>query len=154
MFRGRENALMPNWLHLPVAYHGRSSSLVVSGTDIRRPHDKRNQTVRRFRNSVRPGHGLRAGGRFFIGPGNRLGEPVPAACAEEQIFGLVLVNDWSARDIQKWEYQPLGRFWPRTSPPRFRRGWSPWRRWSRFAAPGRCKIPLLSPTCGWRASGL
>jgi fumarylacetoacetase len=111
MFRGKENALMPNWLHLPVGYHGRSSSIVVSGTDLRRP---RGQT--KADDAPAPGFGpsrnvdfeLEVG--FFVGPGNPLGEPVPTNAAREQIFGLVLVNDWSARDIQKWEYVPLGPF--------------------------------------------
>jgi fumarylacetoacetase len=111
MFRGRENALMPNWLHLPVAYHGRASSVVVGGTDVRRPLG---QTMPE--GAERPAFGpsraldfeLEMG--FLVGPGNRLGEPVPIETASEHIFGLVLVNDWSARDIQRWEYQPLGPF--------------------------------------------
>jgi fumarylacetoacetase len=111
MLRGPENALMPNWLHLPVAYHGRASSVVVSGTDLRRP---KGQT--RADNAAAPAFGpsrtvdfeLELG--FFIGPGNELGKPIPIDRAPEHVFGLVLVNDWSARDIQKWEYQPLGPF--------------------------------------------
>jgi len=111
MFRGKENALMPNWLHLPVGYHGRASSVVVSGTDVRRP---RGQT--KADDADAPTFGpcrlldfeLEMG--FFTGPGNRLGEPIPVDEAEDHIFGMVLVNDWSARDIQKWEYQPLGPF--------------------------------------------
>lgn len=111
MLRGPENALMPNWLHLPVAYHGRASSVVVSGTDLHRP-----QGQTRADNAEAPTFGpsrsvdfeLEMG--FFVGPGNALGRPIPIASAAEHIFGLVLVNDWSARDIQKWEYQPLGPF--------------------------------------------
>ncbi len=111
MFRGRENALMPNWLHLPVAYHGRASSVVVSGTDVHRPLGQTKQD-----DAPAPSFGpsrwvdfeLEMG--FFIGPGNVLGEPIPIDRAAEHIFGLALVNDWSARDIQKWEYQPLGPF--------------------------------------------
>jgi fumarylacetoacetase len=111
MLRGPDNALMPNWLHLPVAYHGRASSIVVSGTDIRRP-----QGQTKADDAVAPTFGpsrsldfeLEIG--FFVGPGNELGRPIPIAQAAEHIFGLVLVNDWSARDIQKWEYQPLGPF--------------------------------------------
>ncbi len=111
MFRGRENALMPNWLHLPVGYHGRASSVVVSGTDVRRP---RGQTMPDgapapvFGPTKQLDFELEVG--FFTGPGNRLGEPIPLQHAHEHIFGFVLVNDWSARDIQKWEYQPLGPF--------------------------------------------
>lgn len=111
MMRGPENALMPNWLHLPVAYHGRASSVVVSGTDLHRP-----QGQTRADNAEAPTFGpsrsvdfeLEMG--FFVGPGNALGQPIPIASAGEHVFGLVLVNDWSARDIQKWEYQPLGPF--------------------------------------------
>jgi fumarylacetoacetase len=111
MFRGKENALMPNWLHLPVAYHGRASSVVVSGTDIVRP---KGQT--KAPDAEKPSFGasrrmdieLEMG--FFIGAGNNLSEPVTIDKAYDHIFGMVLVNDWSARDIQTWEYQPLGPF--------------------------------------------
>ena len=111
MFRGPDNALQENWLHLPVGYHGRASSVVVSGTDIRRPMG---QTKADDADS--PSYGpsrlmdfeLEMG--FFVGPGNALGEPIPIDEAAEHIFGMVLVNDWSARDIQKWEYVPLGPF--------------------------------------------
>jgi fumarylacetoacetase len=111
MMRGPENALMPNWLHLPVAYHGRASSVVVSDTPIRRPRGQVKPD-----NADRPVFGpsrsldfeLEMG--FFVGPGNALGQPIPIAQAADHIFGMVLVNDWSARDIQKWEYQPLGPF--------------------------------------------
>ena len=111
MFRGKENALMPNWLHLPVAYHGRASSIVVSGTDVVRP---KGQTIPGDTKSPIFGPSrlmdfeLEMG--FFTGPGNDLGEPIPVEKAHEHIFGFVLVNDWSARDIQKWEYVPLGPF--------------------------------------------
>lgn len=111
MFRGKENALMPNWLHLPVGYHGRASSIVLSGTDVRRPRGQM-----KLPHEERPGFGpsrqldfeLEMG--WFIGPGNEQGMPIPVEQAEDHIFGLVLVNDWSARDIQSWEYQPLGPF--------------------------------------------
>jgi fumarylacetoacetase len=111
MLRGPDKALMPNWLHLPVAYQGRASSIVVSGTDLRRP---RGQTkaddadAPTFGPSRNVDFELEIG--FFVGPGNALGDPIPISQAEEHIFGLVLVNDWSARDIQKWEYVPLGPF--------------------------------------------
>ena len=111
MFRGRENALMPNWQHLPVAYHGRASSVIPSGVDIHRPWG---QTMRdgdeapAFHPSRLMDFELEMG--FFVGSGNSLGRPIPVQSAAEHIFGLVLVNDWSARDIQKWEYQPLGPF--------------------------------------------
>lgn len=111
MFRDPDNALLPNWKHLPVGYHGRSSSIVISGTDLHRPKgqtipDKAEKPV--FGPSKRVDFELEVG--FFTGPGNKLGEPIPVEKASDHIFGLTLVNDWSARDIQKWEYQPLGPF--------------------------------------------
>jgi fumarylacetoacetase len=111
MFRGRENALLPNWLHMPIAYHGRSSSLVVSGTPIRRPWGQTSRSDSQpphFGPSREMDFELEVGA--FIGPGNEPGEPIPLANALDHVFGLVLVNDWSARDIQRWEYRPLGPF--------------------------------------------
>lgn len=110
MFRGKENALMPNWLHLPVGYHGRASSVVLSGTDVTRPRGqvKPKDSALEFRASRQLDFELEMG--FFIGAGNELGEPISIANAHEHIFGMVLLNDWSARDIQAWEYQPLGPF--------------------------------------------
>ncbi|XP_047702627.1 fumarylacetoacetase isoform X2 [Prionailurus viverrinus] len=162
MFRGGENALMPNWLHLPVGYHGRASSVVVSGTPIRRPTGQMRpddakppvfgpcklldmELEMTSTRGARRGHlgptrsrkefeapwcvpcggwtgprsafcsapavrGWRSHHAFFVGPGNNLGEPIPISRAHEHIFGMVLMNDWSARDIQKWEYVPLGPF--------------------------------------------
>ena len=106
MLRGAEHALQENWLHLPVAYHGRASSVVVSGTDIHRPSGQTGPG--KFGPCQALDFELEAG--FFVGPGNRLGTPLSIDEAEEQIFGMVLVNDWSARDLQKWEYVPLGPF--------------------------------------------
>lgn len=111
MFRGPENALLPNYLWLPVGYHGRASSIVLSGTPVRRPVGQTSAD-----DAAAPTVGpsrlldfeLETG--FFVGPGNALGQPIPIRRASEHIFGMVLVNDWSARDIQKWEYQPLGPF--------------------------------------------
>ena len=111
MFRGKENALPPNWLHLPIAYHGRASSVVVSGAAVHRPWGQvlpPGATSPVFAPSSLMDFELEMG--VFIGPGNELGQPIPVDRAGEHIFGLVLVNDWSARDIQKWEYQPLGPF--------------------------------------------
>ncbi|PAP76737.1 fumarylacetoacetase [Rubrivirga marina] len=111
MFRGPENALMPNWLHLPVGYHGRASSVVVSGTDVVRPSGQQkpdDDAPPVFGPSKLLDIELELG--FFVGPGNALGEPIPVEEASRHIFGFVLVNDWSARDIQKWEYVPLGPF--------------------------------------------
>ncbi|WP_116126881.1 fumarylacetoacetase [Lewinella sp. IMCC34183] len=111
MFRDPENALLPNWRHLPVGYHGRASSIVVSGTDVRRPLG---QTM--LPDADRPVFGpsqrldFELEVAFVIGKESRLGEPVPIAETEDYIFGLFLFNDWSARDIQRWEYVPLGPF--------------------------------------------
>lgn len=111
MFRGAENALMPNWKHLPVGYHGRASSVILSGGEIRRPKGQvlpPDAETPVFNASRLVDFELEMG--FFTGPGNKLGERIAVDEAEQHIFGLVLVNDWSARDIQKWEYQPLGPF--------------------------------------------
>jgi fumarylacetoacetase len=111
MFRGPENALPANWLHLPIAYHGRASSVVISGTDLRRPCGQSKADTAAtpsFAPSQALDFELEMG--CFIGQGNSLGEPVPVESAAEHVFGMVLVNDWSARDIQKWEYVPLGPF--------------------------------------------
>ncbi len=111
MFRGPANALMPNWKWLPIAYHGRASSIVPSGTEVRRPHGQikpPDADAPVFSASRALDFELETA--FFIGPPNELGEPVPIAQAVDHIFGLVLMNDWSARDIQTWEYQPLGPF--------------------------------------------
>lgn len=111
MFRDPDKALLPNWLHLPVAYHGRASSVVVSGTDIRRPYGQimpRGADAPLFMPSRRMDFELEMG--CIIGSGNPLGSPIPIDEALDHVFGLVLVNDWSARDIQAWEYQPLGPF--------------------------------------------
>ncbi len=105
MFRP-DNPLLPNYRHLPVAYHGRSSSIVVSGTAIRRPHGQLGEG--RFGPSKELDYELELGA--FLGPGNEIGTSIPIAEAEEHIGGVCLVNDWSARDIQRWEYQPLGPF--------------------------------------------
>ncbi|MCP4802809.1 fumarylacetoacetase [Flavobacteriaceae bacterium] len=111
MFRGKDNALMPNWLHLPVGYHGRSSSIIPSGIPIHRPQGQTlpaGATVPTFGPSNLVDFELEMA--FITTDANDLGEPIPISEAEEYIFGLVLFNDWSARDIQKWEYVPLGPF--------------------------------------------
>src|SRR5262245_57701491 len=111
MMRGPANALQPNWLHLPVAYHGRASSVVVSGTDLHRPLGQTkadDEPAPTFgpRRSV----DFELAMAFLVGPGNRLGEPLSVERAAEHTLGMVLLNDWSARDIQRWEYVPLGPF--------------------------------------------
>ncbi|KAK5163178.1 hypothetical protein LTR04_002719 [Oleoguttula sp. CCFEE 6159] len=114
LFRGPANALQPNYKHLPVGYHGRSSSICVSGTTIRRPNGQivANPTadpkVPVFSECKKLDIELELGA--FVCKANKLGEPVPIGEAEDSLFGLVLMNDWSARDIQAWEYVPLGPF--------------------------------------------
>ena len=110
MFRP-DNPLLPNYKHLPIGYHGRASSLVASGTDVRRPLGQRKAaeaTVPVFEPSRSLDYECEIGA--FVGPGNVFGERLTMRAASEQIFGCCLVNDWSARDIQSWEYQPLGPF--------------------------------------------
>lgn len=111
MFRDPENALLPNWVHIPIGYHGRSSSIVPSGTAIRRPKGQtlpagKEQPI--FGPSKLVDFELETA--FITTDANVLGEPVAINEAEDYIFGMVLFNDWSARDIQKWEYVPLGPF--------------------------------------------
>jgi fumarylacetoacetase len=111
MFRGKENALMPNWLHIPVGYHGRSSSIIPSGINVRRPWGQtmpEGASAPVFGPSKLVDFELEMA--FITTDANVLGDPIPVNEAEEHIFGLVLFNDWSARDIQKWEYVPLGPF--------------------------------------------
>ncbi len=111
MFRDPENALLPNWKHMPVGYHGRASSIVVSGTPIRRPQGQTRPSEDQppvFGPSRLLDFELEMA--FVTFEGKPLGERITTAEAEDHIFGLVLFNDWSARDIQKWEYVPLGPF--------------------------------------------
>lgn len=111
MFRGPENALPPNWLHIPIGYNGRASSVVVSGTDFHRPLGQLKPfgtDTPVFGASRRLDFELELGA--IVGGETELGEMLTLAQAEEMIFGYVLLNDWSARDIQAWEYQPLGPF--------------------------------------------
>jgi len=111
MFRDPKNALLPNWSEIPIGYNGRASSVVVSGTPVRRPNGQL-----KLPDQERPIFGacrkldieLETG--FIVGRGNKLGEPIACNGAEDHIFGMVLLNDWSARDIQQWEYVPLGPF--------------------------------------------
>ena len=111
MLRGPENALPPNWLHMPVGYNGRASTVVVSGTDIIRPNGQTKTAdaeMPRFGPSGRLDFEIEMGA--VVGKASRMGQPVTVAEADAMIFGFVLLNDWSARDIQAWEYQPLGPF--------------------------------------------
>ena len=142
MFRGKENALMPNWLHLPVGYHGRASSVVLSGTDVIRPRGqvKPKDVPPEFVASRQLDFELEMG--FFVGKGNELGKPISIKNAHEHIFGMVLLNDWSARDIQAWEYQPLGPFLAKN----FATSISPWVVTMDALAPFRVQTPLQDPT--------
>lgn len=146
MFRGAENALMPNWKSLPVAYHGRSSSIVVSGTDILRPKGQMkapDAPAPSFGPSRRMDFELEVA--FVIGKATQMGQTIPTESAEDHIFGFVLFNDWSARDIQQWEYQPLGPFLGKN----FASSVSPWvvpmAALEPFRAPGRAQYPEVLP---------
>lgn len=110
MFRPDGDPLLPNYKHMPVAYHGRASSIVVSGTPIRRPNGQFLGSAKQpvFGPSQALDFELELG--LIVGKSNPLGEPIPVNEAEDYIFGIALFNDWSARDIQRWEYQPLGPF--------------------------------------------
>jgi len=143
MLRGADNALQPNWLHLPVGYHGRASSLVVSGTDLHRPLGQRKPPEAPepvFGPSKTVDFELEMG--VFVGPGNELGRPIPISQAPEHLFGMVLVNDWSARDIQAWEYVPLGPFLAKN----FGTSISPWVVPMAALEPFRTAGPKQNPT--------
>ncbi|RAI57365.1 fumarylacetoacetase [Roseicella frigidaeris] len=106
-----DNPLLPNYKHVPIGYHGRASSVVPSGTPVRRPNGQRklpSEAGPSFGPSRNLDYELELG--IWIGPGNALGEPIPVGAAAEHVAGFCLLNDWSARDIQAWEYQPLGPF--------------------------------------------
>ena len=142
MFRGKENALMPNWVHLPIAYHGRSSSIVISGTNFRRPKGQTKADTEEkptFGPSKLMDFELEMG--FFIGRESQLGESININNAAEHIFGMVIVNDWSARDIQKWEYVPLGPFLGKN----FATSISPWIVTLDALKPFRIKGPVQNP---------
>jgi fumarylacetoacetase len=154
MLRGPENALMPNWKWLPVAYHGRASSIVVSGTDVRRPHGQTKPpdpplpgTGSAVASAAAPTFGpsrsfdYELETAFLIGPGNDLGTPIPIDRAADHIFGLVLMNDWSARDVQAWEYQPLGPFLAKN----FSTSISPWVVTLDALEPFRKPLPAQDP---------
>ncbi len=141
MFRDPENALKPNWLHLPVGYHGRASSIIPSGQGVRRPNGqlKPDDSPPVYGPSRLLDFELEMG--FFVGPGNALGDPISIDEAEDHIFGMTLVNDWSARDIQKWEYQPLGPFLGKS----FATTISPWIVPMAALTPFRCDGPAQDP---------
>ena len=142
MFRDPANALLPNWLHLPVGYHGRASSIMISGTPFHRP---KGQT--KAPEAAAPTFGptrlldFELEMAFIIGKPNELGNSVEVDEAEDHIFGMVLFNDWSARDIQTWEYVPLGPFLAKN----FASHISPWIVTMDALEPFRCASPLQEP---------
>jgi fumarylacetoacetase len=130
-----DQPLLPNYQYVPIAYHGRASSIVLSGTPIHRPQGQikgANDPMPQFAPSQRLDYELEVG--CFVGAGNPLGQPIAIAEAEAHLFGLCLVNDWSARDIQAWEYQPLGPFLAKN----FATSISPWVVTLEALAPFRC----------------
>ncbi len=142
MFRDPKNALLPNWKHLPVGYHGRASSIVISGTPIHRPKGQSKP-----KDATKPVFGpsklldFELEMAFVVGKSTELGETVSTAQAEDYIFGMVLFNDWSARDIQAWEYVPLGPFLGKS----FASTISPWVVTLDAMDPFRVKGPKQSP---------
>jgi fumarylacetoacetase len=142
MFRDPQNALLPNWLEIPIGYNGRASSVVVSGTPVTRPNGQI-----KLPDNERPVFGacrkldieLEMG--FIVGASSALGDAVPCEHAEEHIFGMVLLNDWSARDIQQWEYVPLGPF----NSKGFATTISPWIVTLDALEPFRCQQPEQNP---------
>ncbi len=142
MFRDPENALLPNWLHIPVGYHGRSSTIVPSGVPVHRPNG---QTL--ANGELQPTFGpsklvdFELETAFITTDANVMGEAVPVTEAEDYIFGMVLLNDWSARDIQKWEYVPLGPFLAKN----FASSISPWIVTMDALEPFRVSSPVQAP---------
>ncbi|UOO91144.1 fumarylacetoacetase [Vitreoscilla massiliensis] len=142
MFRDPKNALMQNWSELPIGYNGRASSVVVSGTDLVRPSGQiklPNEERPVFSACRKLDFELETG--FIVGKATALGEPIAIEEAENHIFGMVLLNDWSARDIQQWEYVPLGPFNSKT----FGTSISPWVVTLEALEPFRCASPVQEP---------
>jgi fumarylacetoacetase len=142
MFRGKDNALQPNWLHMPIGYNGRASTVVVSGTKVRRPRGQLkppSTEVPSFGPCKRLDFELEMGA--VIGQPSRMGETLSEAQAEEMIFGFTLLNDWSARDIQQWEYVPLGPFQAKA----FATSISPWIVTREALEPFRLHGPMQDP---------
>ena len=143
MFRDPTNALLPNWLHIPVGYHGRASSIVVSGTPIHRPKGQTkadDADVPSFGPCRLLDFELEMG--FVVGKSNKMGTAVSVEDAEDHIFGMVIFNDWSARDIQKWEYVPLGPFLGKN----FASSVSPWIITMEALEPFRSASPKQKPS--------
>ncbi len=142
MFRDPQNALLPNWKHIPVGYHGRSSSIILSGENIHRPKGQvlpNEATKPVFQPTARLDMELEMA--FIVGKSTNLGASIPVEKAEDYIFGMVLFNDWSARDIQKWEYVPLGPFLAKS----FASSISPWVVTLEALAPYKVAAPKQTP---------
>lgn len=141
MIRGADNAIQPNWLHLPVGYHGRASSIVVSGTPVRRPKGQvtADKKVPTWSECKRMDLELEMG--TIIGKGNAMGDPIPVNEARDHIFGHCILNDWSARDMQVWEYVPLGPF----NAKNFASTISPWIITPEALAPFKVALPAQDP---------
>jgi fumarylacetoacetase len=142
MFRGKDNALQPNWLHMPIGYNGRASTVVVSGTKVRRPRGQLkppNAEAPSFGPCKRLDFELEMG--VVVGQSSPIGEMLSEAQAEAMIFGFVLLNDWSARDIQQWEYVPLGPFQAKA----FATSISPWVVTREALEPFRLQGPAQDP---------
>jgi fumarylacetoacetase len=142
MFRGKDNALQPNWLHMPIGYNGRASTVVVSGTPVRRPRGQLkppSADVPSFGPCKRLDFELEMG--VVVGQPSSMGEMLSEKQAEEMIFGFVLLNDWSARDIQQWEYVPLGPFQAKV----FATSISPWVVTREALEPFRLHGPMQDP---------
>jgi fumarylacetoacetase len=143
MFRDKSNPLLPNWLHIPIGYNGRASTVVVSGVQVRRPRGQLkppNAELPSFGPCKRLDFELEMG--FVIGQSSPMGEMLTERQAEEMIFGFTLLNDWSARDIQQWEYVPLGPFQAKV----FATSISPWIVTREALEPFRVQGPVQDPT--------
>jgi fumarylacetoacetase len=142
MFRGKDNALQPNWLHMPIGYNGRASTVVVSGTKVRRPRGQLkppNAELPSFGPCKRLDFELEMG--VVVGQASPIGEMLTEKQAEQMIFGFVILNDWSARDIQQWEYVPLGPFQAKA----FATSISPWIVTREALEPFRVRGPAQDP---------
>jgi len=142
ILRPEQEPLLPNWVWIPIGYHGRSSSIIISGTQIKRPSGQvkpPTSQVPSFKKCAKLDYELEIA--VYVGPGNKLGEPISMEDAENHIFGISLLNDWSARDIQSWEYVPLGPF----NGKNFATTVSPWIVTLEALEPFRCESPLQEP---------
>ena len=142
ILRPNDAALQPNWTWIPIGYHGRASSVIVSGTDLKRPHGQLKPPTAQTPSlgaTKKLDYELELG--FFVGTGNELGNPIHIDKAEGKLFGVVLLNDWSARDIQGWEYVPLGPFGGKN----FATTISPWIITMEALEPFRVQQPVQEP---------